>query len=156
MAIYKMDTIQSIIKQNILLVEDNPSDIRLIKEAFKKYEIKSNLYSVNDGVEALKFLNQTEQYNKVPCPDIILLDLGLPRKDGYEVLKERKNDEKLKITPIIAITVSTDPGTVFKAYQLQANCVIIKPLDIDKFNNYIKSINDFWLNTAQLPAKNRL
>ncbi len=156
MAIYKMDTIQSIIKQNILLVEDNPSDVRLIKEAFKKYEIKSNLYSVNDGVEALKFLNQTGQYNEVPCPDLILLDLGLPRKDGFEVLKEIKNDEKLKITPIIAITVSTDPEAIFKAYHHQANCVIIKPLDIDKFNNYIKIINDFWLNTAQLPVKNRL
>jgi CheY-like chemotaxis protein len=151
-----MDIIQSTIKQNILLVEDNPSDTRLIKEIFKKYEIKSSLYTVSDGVEALKFLDQTGQYNEAPCPDIIILDLGLPRKDGFEVLKEIKSDPKLKVTPVIAITVSVDPETIFKAYNLQANCVIIKPLDVDKFDKHIKSINDFWLNLVQLPFKNRL
>jgi CheY-like chemotaxis protein len=151
-----MDKIQNTTKQNILLVEDNPSDIRLIKEVFKKYEIKTNLHTVNDGVEALKFLYQKGQYQEVPCPDIIILDLGLPRKDGFEVLREIKNDDKLKITPVIAITVSTDPEIIFKAYNHQANCVIKKPLDMDKFNKYIKSINDFWFNIAQLPFKNHL
>jgi CheY-like chemotaxis protein len=148
-----MDRTKSIIKQNILLVENNPSDIRLVEEALKGIRLKKNLYTVNDGVEALKFLNQQDQYEYMPRPDIILLDLGLPRKDGWEVLKEIKNDKKLKTIPVIVITVSTDPKTIFKAYQLQANSVLIKPLDIDEFSKSINDINDFWFNTAQLPIK---
>ena len=144
---------QSIIKQNILLVEDNPSDIRLAEEALKEIGLKKNLYIVNDGVEAIKFLKQESRYKNMPCPDLILLDLGLPRKDGWEVLKEIKNDEKLKIIPVIIITVSTDPKTINNAYRLQANSVFIKPLDIDEFNKHIKAINDFWFKTAQLPIK---
>ena len=147
-----MDETTSIIK-NILLVEDNPADIRLTKVALKEIRVKRNLYSVYDGIEALKFLNQQDQYEFMPRPDIILLDLGLPRKDGWEVLKEIKNDEKLKTIPVIVVTASTDPKTIFKAYQLQANSVIIKPIDIDEFNKNINRINDFWFNTAQLPIK---
>ena len=147
-----MGKTESIIK-NILLVEDCPADIKLTKVALKEIRVKRNLYSVYDGVEALKFLNQQDQYEYMPRPDIILLDLGLPRKDGWEVLKEIKNDEKLKTIPVIVITVSTDPKTIFKAYQLQANSVIIKPLDIDEFSKSINDINDFWFNTAQLPIK---
>ena len=147
-----MGKTESIIK-NILLVEDCPADIKLTKVALKEIRVKRNLYSVYDGVEALKFLNQQDQYEYMPRPDIILLDLGLPRKDGWEVLKEIKNDEKLKTIPVIVITVSTDPKTIFKAYQLQANSVIIKPLDIDEFSKSINDINDFWFNTAKLPIK---
>jgi two-component system response regulator len=147
-----MGKTESIIK-NILLVEDCPADIKLTKVALKEIRVKRNLYSVYDGVEALKFLNQQDQYEYMPRPDIILLDLGLPRKDGWEVLKEIKNDKKLKTIPVIVITVSTDPKTIFKAYQLQANSVLIKPLDIDEFSKSINDINDFWFNTAQLPIK---
>ncbi len=148
-----MDRTNSIIKQNILLVEDNPSDIRLVEEALKEIGLKKNLYIVHDGVEALKFLKQENKYEDVPRPDLILLDLGLPRKDGFEVLKEIKNDEKLKLIPVIIVTVSNDSEIINNAYRLQANSVFIKPLDIDEFNRYIKGISDFWFNISQLPRK---
>jgi CheY-like chemotaxis protein len=151
-----MDNIQNTSKPNILLVEDNPADIRLIKEAFKEYGIKNKLYQVNNGVEALKFLYQKNQYNDMPRPDLIMLDLNLPRKDGWEVLKEVKKDEKLKAIPVIIISVSTDPETIFKAYHLQANCVMIKPIDVNEFNKCIKGINDFWLDIVQLPINSRV
>ena len=134
-----------------MLIEDNPADIRLIKELFKDYKTENELYTVNDGVKALKFLYKQGQYEDTPRPDLILLDLGLPRKDGWEVLKEIKKDKKLKNIPVIIVTVSTDPETVFKAYHHQANCVIIKPLDIDDFNRCIKSMTDFWFNIVKLP-----
>jgi two-component system response regulator len=148
-----MDETSSIIKPNILMVEDDPSDIRLTEEALKGIGLKKNLYIVKDGVEATEFLSQQGQYKDVPRPDLILLDLTLPRKDGWEVLKEIKNDEKLKLIPVIIITMSTDPKTINNAYRLQANSVFIKPLDIGEFNKYIKAINDFWFNAAQLPIK---
>ena len=148
-----MDRTKSIIKQNILMVEDNSSDIRLVEEALKGIRLKKNLYIVHDGVEAIQFLNQESKYEDVPRPDLILLDLGLPRKDGWEVLKEIKNDEKLKTIPVIIVTVSNDPEIINNAYRLQANSVFIKPLDIDEFNKYIKGINDFWFNIALLPSK---
>ncbi len=135
------------------MVEDDPSDIRLVEEALKEIELKKNLHIVNDGVEALKFLKQESKYVDMPCPIFILLDLGLPRKDGWEVLKEIKTDKKLKLIPVIIITVSNDPKTINNAYRLQANSVFLKPLDIDEFNKYIKAINDFWFHTAQLPIK---
>jgi CheY-like chemotaxis protein len=143
---------QKRIPNNILLVEDNPGDIRLIKELFKEYKTENKLYTVNDGVEALKFLYKQGRYEDAPRPDLILLDLGLPRKDGWEVLKEIKKEKKLKNLPVIIITVSTDPNTVFKAYHHHANCVIIKPLGIDDFNRCITSTTDFWFNIARLPV----
>ncbi len=146
-----MNETQKRIPNNILLIEDNPADIRLIKELFKDYKTENELYTVNDGVKALKFLYKQGQYEDTPRPDLILLDLGLPRKDGWEVLKEIKKDKKLKNIPVIIVTVSTDPETVFKAYHHQANCVIIKPLDIDDFNRCIKSMTDFWFNIVKLP-----
>ena len=146
-----MNETQKRIPNNILLIEDNPADIRLIKELFKDYKTENELYTVNDGVKALQFLNQQDQYEDTPRPDLILLDLGLPRKDGFEVLKEIKNDKKLKNIPVIIVTVSNDPEIINNAYKLQANCVIIKPLDIDDFNRCIKSMTDFWFNIVKLP-----
>jgi CheY-like chemotaxis protein len=143
---------QKRIPNNILLVEDNPADIRLIKELFKEYKTENELYIVNDGIEALKFLYKQDIYKDMPSPDLILLDLGLPRKDGWEVLKEIKKDKELKILPVIIITVSTDPNTAFKAYHHHANCVIIKPLGIDDFNRCIASITDYWFNIVRLPV----
>ncbi len=146
-----MNETQKRIPNNILLIEDNPADIRLIKELFKDYKTENEIYTVNDGVKALKFLYQHGQYEDTPRPDLILLDLGLPRKDGFEVLKEIKNDKKLKNIPVIIVTVSNDPEIINNAYKLQANCVIIKPLDIDDFNRCIKSMTDFWFNIVKLP-----
>jgi CheY-like chemotaxis protein len=148
---FTLNKIQKRIPNNILLVEDNPADIRIIKELFKDYKTENELYIVNDGIEALKFLYKQGIYEDMPRPDLILLDLCLPRKDGLEVLREIKKDKELKMLPVIVVTVSTDPNTAFKAYHHHANCVIIKPLGIDDFNRCITSMTDYWFNIVQLP-----
>jgi len=135
----------------ILLVEDNPGDIRLTIEAFKGSSIKSNLNYVMDGEDAIKYLSKMDPYQDAVRPDIILLDLNLPKKDGREVLTVVKQEPDLKSIPIIILTTSNAHSDIVKTYDLQANCYITKPVDFDQFTVIIKSIEDFWLNTVSLP-----
>lgn len=137
---------------NILLVEDNPADARLIKEVFKDTKTKNRLYVVKDGVEAMAFLNQEFEYSDIPRPDVILLDLNLPRKDGREVLKELKEDNVLKRVPIVILTTSSAEEDIIKTYNNHANCYITKPVDFDQFLKVINSIEDFWLSVVKLPS----
>ncbi len=137
---------------NILLVEDNPADARLIKEVFKDTRIKNKLYVVKDGVDAMNFLNQEAEYADIPRPDVILLDLNLPRKDGREVLKELKEDEALKRVPIVILTTSSAEEDIIRTYNNHANCYITKPVDFDQFLKVITSIEEFWLNIVKLPS----
>lgn len=136
---------------NILLVEDNPADARLIEEVFKEAKIKNRLYVVKDGVEAMAFLDQEGEFEDTPKPDIILLDLNLPRKDGREVLKEIKENEDLKSIPVVILTTSSAKEDIIKTYSNYANCYITKPVDFDQFLKVINSIEDFWLKVVKLP-----
>ena len=136
----------------ILLVEDNPGDVRLTIEALKEGKMCNRLNIVSDGVEAMAYLNQEEGYEAKPRPDIILLDLNLPRKDGREVLREIKEDEVLKRIPVVILTTSDAEQDVLRAYDLHANCYIKKPVDLDQFVNVVKTIEDFWLSIVKLPG----
>jgi len=135
----------------ILLVEDNPADARLVMEVFKDFKINNKLYHVKDGVEAMNYLHQEDKYVDASKPDLILLDLNLPRKDGREVLKEIKEDEELKCIPVVILTTSSAEDDVLKTYCNHANCYIIKPVDFDQFINVIQSIESFWLTMVKLP-----
>jgi len=137
---------------DILLVEDNPGDVRLTREAFKLNKINNNLHVVTDGVEALDFLFQNGAYRDAPHPDLILLDLNLPKKTGHEVLEEIKQDNKLRRLPVIILTTSQAEEDVLKTYNLHANCYINKPVDFDQFMKSIRLIGEFWLTIVQLPA----
>jgi two-component system, chemotaxis family, response regulator Rcp1 len=136
---------------DILLVEDNLGDARLAKEALKDSKVKNKLYVVNDGVAAIDFLFKKNKYKDVPKPDLILLDLNLPKKDGRQVLAEIKEDENLKRIPVVVLTISKAEEDILKVYNLHANCFITKPLDLNKFMEIIKSIEDFWLTIVKLP-----
>ena len=136
---------------DILLVEDNPGDERLTREALKEGKVYSNLHWVKDGVEALEFLRKQGKYKGTPRPDIILLDLNLPKKDGREVLQEIKNDDKLKRIPVVILTTSKAEEDVLKTYNLHANCYVTKPVDLEKFIVVVKSIDAFWLTVVTLP-----
>jgi chemotaxis family two-component system response regulator Rcp1 len=135
----------------ILLVEDNPGDARLAKEALKDSKLMNNLYIADDGVEAMNFLHQTGKYSKMPRPDLIILDLNLPKKDGREVLAEIKTDDDLKRIPVVILTISKAEEDILKSYNLHANCYISKPIDLDQFMKVVKSIEDFWLTIVKLP-----
>ena len=135
----------------ILLVEDNPGDVRLTQEALKESKIRNNLSVVRDGVEAMAFLHNEGSYANAPRPDIILLDLNLPRKDGREVLSEIKQDETLKKIPVVILTTSDDEHDILQSYNLHANCYITKPVDLGRFVTIIKNIEDFWLTIVRLP-----
>jgi len=135
----------------ILLVEDNPGDVRLTKEALKEAKVINNLTVLKDGVEALAFLRHQGIYDNAATPHLILLDLNLPRKDGREVLAEIKADEKLKRIPVVVLTTSQDEQDVFKRYNLHANCYVTKPVDLEQFISVVKSIEDFWLGIVMLP-----
>lgn len=135
----------------VLLVEDNPGDVRLTIEALKDGKIHNHLSHVSDGEEALAFLRRQGQYAKVPRPDLILLDLNLPKKDGREVLKEIKQEKDLKRIPVVILTTSTAEKDIIKTYDLHANCYINKPVDFDQFTNVVKSIEDFWFTVVKLP-----
>jgi chemotaxis family two-component system response regulator Rcp1 len=137
----------------ILLVEDSPSDAALTIEALKTGKIANQLTHVEDGVEAMDFLRRQGKYNDAVKPDLIMLDLNLPRKDGREVLAEIKSDNNLKIIPIIVLTTSRSDEDILKSYQLNANCYITKPVDFTHFINVVKSIEDFWLTVVTLPIK---
>jgi CheY-like chemotaxis protein len=135
----------------ILLVEDNLADVRLTQEALKDEKLYNNLSVVNDGVEALAFLRREGQYANAVRPDLVLLDLNLPRKDGREVLNEIKNDPYLKAIPVVVLTVSEAERDILESYELHANCYIVKPLDLYQFSRVVKSIQDFWFTIVKLP-----
>ena len=135
----------------ILLVEDNPGDVRLTKEAMKEGKVLNHISVVTDGVEAMDFLRKSGKYLLVPRPDLILLDLNLPRKDGREVLAEIKQDPQLKRIPVVILTTSQAEQDIIKTYELYANCYICKPVDLDQFLNVARLIEDFWLTIVKLP-----
>ena len=135
----------------ILLVEDNPADVRLTREALKEGKVYNNLHWAKDGVEALEFLHRKGKYADAPRPDIILLDLNLPKKDGREVLQDIKKDDKLKRIPVVILTTSKAEEDVLKSYNLHANCYVTKPVDLEKFIVVVKSIDAFWLTVVTLP-----
>ena len=137
----------------ILLVEDNPGDAVLTREAFKNSKLLNAMHHVEDGVEAMAFLRQEGPYANRPRPDLVLLDLNLPRMDGREVLSAIKQDEQLKHIPVIILTTSNEEQDVLKAYHLHANCFIPKPLSLDRFFEVVRSIENFWLTVVRLPAR---
>ena len=137
----------------ILLVEDNTGDARLAIEALREAKVHNNLNWVKDGVAALAFLRREGEYAAAPRPDLILLDLNLPRKDGREVLAAVKADEKLRRIPVVVLTTSQAEEDILRAYHLNANCYISKPVDLDQFMKVIKSIKDFWLTIVKLPSE---
>jgi two-component system, chemotaxis family, response regulator Rcp1 len=136
---------------NILLVEDNPGDIRLTKEVLKEGKIKNNLSVVMDGEEAILFLKKQGQYKDAITPDIILLDLNLPKKDGREVLEDIKSDPELMMIPVIVLTTSSAERDIANTYAQHANCYITKPVDFNQFIKVVKSIENFWLSVVKLP-----
>ncbi len=135
----------------ILLVEDNPGDVRLTKEVLREGKVYSNLHWAKDGVEALDFLRHRGAHQNAPRPDIILLDLNLPKKDGREVLQDIKSDDTLKHIPVVVLTTSKAEEDVLRSYELHANCYVTKPVDLDKFIVVVKSIDRFWLTVVTLP-----
>lgn len=137
---------------NILLVEDNPGDIRLAQEAFKDVKFKINLSVATDGVVALDILRKRAPFEKVLTPDLIILDLNLPKKNGREVLSEIKSDDLLRRIPVVVLTTSFAEQDVAGCYLSHVNCYIRKPVDYDLFFNVVRKIEDFWLNTAVLPS----
>lgn len=137
----------------ILLVEDSISDAELTVEAFSDGKVLNNLHHVEDGVEALAFLYRQGKYTDVPRPDLILLDLNLPKKDGREVLAQIKTDPSLKLIPVIILTTSAAERDILKTYALNCNCYITKPIDLDQFINVVKLIEVFWLAVVKLPSE---
>jgi CheY-like chemotaxis protein len=135
------------------LVEDSPGDVRLTQEAFREANRAIHLHVASDGVEAMAFLKREGSNASAPRPDLILLDLNLPRMDGREVLAEIKSDASLKTIPTIILTTSQSEADIVKSYQLQANCYLSKPVQLDAFEVLVRSINDFWLTTARLPQQ---
>ncbi len=136
----------------ILLVEDNPGDVRLTIEALKEAKVINHLTVLKDGVEALAFLRRQAPYAAAPRPHLILLDLNLPKMDGREVLAAIKADDSVKHIPVVVLTTSQDEQDVLKSYNLHANCYISKPVDLDQFVRVVRSIEDFWLGIVVLPA----
>jgi two-component system, chemotaxis family, response regulator Rcp1 len=137
----------------ILLVEDNPVDALMTREALKDGKICNRLHVVEDGEEAMDFLYHTGKYESAPTPDLILLDLNLPKKDGREVLSEIKQESSLKHIPVVVLTTSEDETDIFRSYELQANCFITKPVDLNQFTKAVKCIGDFWFTLVKLPSK---
>jgi two-component system, chemotaxis family, response regulator Rcp1 len=137
---------------DILLVEDNPGDVRLTRECFKAGRVANALHVAEDGEEAMAFLRREGKYAGVPRPDLILLDLKLPRKDGREVLAEIKADADLKRIPVVILTSSAAEQDIVKAYSLHANCYITKPVDLDQFLRVIRAIENFWLAIVTFPS----
>ena len=136
----------------ILLVEDSLADARLTKRALQKSRVTSNLHVVRDGVEAMAFVQRRAPYAEAPRPDLILLDLNLPRKDGRAVLAELKSDERLRTIPVVVLTTSVAPDDIETCYQLHANCFLVKPVDLEAFTSTILAIEEFWLTRAKLPS----
>jgi len=137
----------------ILLVEDNEGDVGLIEEVFEEAKIKNNLHVAEDGEEAILYLHCEGKFSGSPRPDIILLDLNLPKKDGREVLKEIKEDDNLKNIPVVILTTSNAENDILVAYDLHANAYVTKPLNFDQFIKVVGSIENFWLEIVNLPSK---
>ncbi len=137
----------------ILLVEDNPGDVDLVREAIDHNKVCNELYVAADGIEAMAFLHRQGKFADAPRPDLILLDLNLPRKDGREVLAEIKADEQLRRIPVVVLTTSKQEEDILRAYNLNANCYVTKPLDLDQFLHVVKSIDSFWLGIVALPTE---
>jgi chemotaxis family two-component system response regulator Rcp1 len=137
----------------ILMVEDNPGDVRLTVEALKEGKVRNILHTVEDGEEAMKFLRRQETYAKAPRPDLILLDLNLPKMNGREVLAEIKVDPSLRRIPVVILTVSKAEQDIVKTYDLHANCYINKPVDLEQFLTVVQSIENFWLTVVKLPPR---
>ena len=138
---------------NILMVEDNPGDVRLTKEALKDAALYINMHVAIDGEEALNYLHQIGSHADASIPDLILLDLNLPKKNGFEVLEEIKTDIKLRHIPVVILTTSQSDEDILKAYGLHANCYVTKPVDLDQFLKVVEIIEDFWLTIVKLPGK---
>lgn len=139
---------------DVLLVEDSEADAVMVEESLQDSKLKVNLHIVEDGIDALEFLNKRGKYKEVGTPDIIILDLNLPRKDGREVLEEIKADEHLRFIPVVVLTTSSDEADIYRSYNLHANCYITKPLDFEQFAKIVASIEDFWFTIVKLPPRN--
>jgi two-component system, chemotaxis family, response regulator Rcp1 len=137
----------------ILLVEDNPGDVRLTREALREGKVRNNLAVAVDGVEAIAYLRKEGEYVNAVRPDLILLDLNLPRKDGREVLEEIKADPALRHIPVVVLTSSQAEEDIVRAYDLHANCYVTKPVDLDQFIRVVESIEDFWFTIVKLPPE---
>ena len=140
---------------DVLLVEDSPGDVRLTKEAFAEAKFLVNMHVAADGVEAMAFLRKAEGYADAPRPGLILLDLNLPRMDGREVLARLKDDDDLSVIPTVILTTSEAEIDIARVYQLQANCYLTKPSQLEEFEILVRSISDFWLTKAKLPSVSR-
>jgi chemotaxis family two-component system response regulator Rcp1 len=138
---------------DILLVEDNPGDVRLTKEALRDAKVRNKIFVAKDGVEAMEFLRKEGSFTDMQTPDLILLDLNLPRKNGREVLTEIKNDPELKRIPVVILTSSTADEDILKAYNLHANCYITKPVDLNGFVKIMHSLEEFWFTIVKLPPE---
>ncbi len=147
---------EGIMPIDILIVDDNRADIRLVQEVLKKGKMMVNLNYVLDGVEAMDYLRKKDKYKDTNRPDLILLDLNMPRKDGREVLEEVKDDDDLKSIPIIVMTISKAEEDILRSYNLHANAYIIKPIELNQFINTVRSIEDFWLTIVKLPSSIKL
>jgi len=139
----------------VLLVEDSPGDVRLTQEAFKDAKVHVGLHVVSDGAEAIAFLGRAGKHADAPRPDLILLDLNLPKKDGREVLAEIKGNPKWQTIPVVILTTSASEEDILKSYVLHANCYITKPVNLDGFLKVVKSIDNFWLSVVKLPPERR-
>ena len=137
----------------VLLVEDDPGDVLMTREAFEQHKLRNTLHVVSDGVEALSFLRQEGEYANVPRPDLVLLDLNLPRKDGREVLAEIKADPQLRRTPVVVLTTSEAEEDVLRSYDLHANAYVAKPVDFDRFIDVVRRIDSFFVTVVKLPNR---
>lgn len=144
---------QSAAPIEILLVEDSPGDIRLTRETLRDAKVANRLHVVTDGIEAMLFLHKQGAHEKVPSPDLVLLDLNLPRKDGLEVLAEMKSDAVLRRIPVVVLTTSQAEQDVVRSYNLHANCFVSKPVDLDQFSRIVQSIENFWFTVVRLPRE---
>lgn len=136
----------------ILLIEDNPGDVRLTQEALKEGRLWNHLMLARDGIEAMECLHRTGQFHNMKTPDLILLDLNLPRKDGREVLADIKADDRLKLIPVVVLTTSKAEEDILRSYKLHANCYITKPVDFQQFSSVVRAIENFWFTVVKLPT----
>jgi CheY-like chemotaxis protein len=149
----KMETFEIGKPIEILLVEDSAGDVRLVQENLKESKVRNALNVVGDGMEAMAYLRKEGKYKDAPRPDLVLLDLNLPKKDGRQVLKEMKSDENLKCIPVVVLTISKGEEDIMKSYSLHANAYISKPVDLNQFLKVVKAIEEFWLTVVKLPVK---